>query len=195
MFTIYERSLADVSRVVGEVGPGALSRPTPCGGWNLRQLLTHMVGQNDGFARAVADGEAPASASERDELADTEVQSEWERSAQALRGEFRAADLEREVRIEGFPPLPAKTALRMVALDNAVHAWDVASALGVEYRPGAELTAFCLEFAREIAALPREFVADSFGPPVAGTPAATPWAEALRLLGRSTTPDGRWPAA
>src|ERR1700693_4980541 len=38
--------------VVGAVTANDLSRPTPCAGWNLADLLTHMTVQHHGFAAA-----------------------------------------------------------------------------------------------------------------------------------------------
>jgi uncharacterized protein (TIGR03083 family) len=36
--------------IVNAVTPGDLDRPTPCAGWNLSDLLTHMTVQHRGFA-------------------------------------------------------------------------------------------------------------------------------------------------
>lgn len=195
MFTMYERSLADAVTIIRQVSADALSRPTPCSDWNLRQLLTHMVGQNDGFVMAVAEGDAPVSAYERTELSDDEVQPEWERSAAALHEAFGNADMDGPVHAVGFGSLTARVVLRMIVLDTIMHTWDVASALGADYRPDDELVGFSLGFAREIASFPVELTAASFGPPLPESGVADgepPWPEALRLLGRGADRAGRW---
>src|SRR5258705_12674358 len=50
--------LADIDPILARVRPGDLDRPTPCGDWNLGDLLRHMVGHHRGFA-AAAQGVAP----------------------------------------------------------------------------------------------------------------------------------------
>ena len=74
----------------------------------------------------------------------------------------------------------------MQLLDTAVHAWDVATALGDTYRPDETTAGFVLDYARKIASRPggspgvfAEALADT------GT---DPWFDALRLLGRDPQP-------
>jgi uncharacterized protein (TIGR03086 family) len=201
MFTIYERSLIDASGVISGIGSGALSAATPCDAWNLRALLTHMVGQNDGFTAAVVNGDAPASAYERPELSEAETHGEWHRSSRELLQAFGKADLDGHLHVAGMGMLAVRTALRMIILDTIVHTWDVSAALGIVYRPEEELARFSRDFAREIASLPPELTGTYFAPPLdmpsTGEGARSregdaPWTEALRLVGRPCDHTGRW---
>ena len=54
--TMHGQALEDCGALLGRIVD--LSLPTPCEGWNLSALLGHMIGQNDGFAVAVRDGDA-----------------------------------------------------------------------------------------------------------------------------------------
>jgi len=184
----YGRALDDTT--VLAFGADDLTVPTPCAGWDLADLFGHMVGQNLGFAAAVADGDAPVAAYETVSVALDDVARRWRESAARVRAAFDAADPEATVHLAefGFRPTVA-VALGMQLLDAAVHAWDVATALGQTYRPADATVTFVLDMAREIAARPG-------GTPVFAAPLTEsgedPWGDALRLLGRD--PD-RLPAA
>jgi uncharacterized protein (TIGR03086 family) len=189
MFTISELralhadALADCGKLVDQAARADLRLPTPCGEWDLAALLGHMIGQNAGFAAAVERGDAARAAYEPPLVVPSTLVTTWAASADRLRAAFARADPQAEVNLaELGRQVTVAQALRMQLLDSAVHAWDVATALGLAYRPPAETVALVLGFAREIAARP------------GGTPGVfavprpesglDPWAGALRLLGR-----------
>ena len=180
MLTAYDLALDDITVLAS--GSGDLTVPTPCAGWDLADLFGHMVGQNLGFAAAVADGDAPVAAYESVPVGADDVARTWQDSATRVRDAFGAADPEVTVHLAefGFRPTVA-VALGMQLLDAAVHAWDVATALGQTYRPAEATVSFVLDLARQIAASPG-------GTPVFAAPLAEggmdPWGDALRLLGR-----------
>jgi len=180
MLTAYDRALDDITLLAS--GAGDLTVPTPCAGWDLADLFGHMVGQNLGFAAAVADGDAPADAYESVPVAGDDVARTWQDSATRVRNAFGTADPEATVHLAefGFHPTAA-VALGMQLLDAAVHAWDVATALGKTNRPADVTVTFVLDMARQIASRPG-------GTPVFAAPLAEqgedPWNDALRLLGR-----------
>jgi uncharacterized protein (TIGR03086 family) len=174
--------LDDTRHLVEQAVQHDLTRATPCDGWDLAALLSHMVGQNAGFAAAVATGSAPADAYAGPHVTATNAVMLWHDSAADLRAAFEDADPEAKVHLAEFDvEVAAAEALGMQLLDAAVHAWDVATSLGNEYRPAEPVVAVVLGFARMIAAR-------------GGTPGvfATPlpeagdddWRDALRLLGR-----------
>ena len=106
----------------------------------------------------------------------------WAASVDRVRAAFARADPQAEVNLaELGRQVTVAQALRMQLLDSAVHAWDVAAALGLDYRPSAEI-AVVLDSAREIAARPGGTPGVFAAPrPEVGL---DPWADALRLLGR-----------
>ena len=180
MLTAYDRALDDITVLAS--GAGDLTVPTPCAGWDLADLFGHMVGQNLGFAAAVADGDAPADAYESVPVAGDDVARTWQDSATRVRNAFGTADPEATVHLAEFGFYPtAAVALGMQLLDAAVHAWDVATALGKTNRPADVTVTFVLDMARQIASRPG-------GTPVFAAPLAEqgedPWNDALRLLGR-----------
>ena len=189
MFTISELralhadALADCGALVDQAARADLRLPTPCGEWDLAALLGHMIGQNAGFAATVEQGDAALAAYEPPPVAPQTLAATWTASADRLGAAFAQADPEAKVNLaELGRQVTVAQALRMQLLDSAVHAWDVAAALGLSYQPSAETVTLVLGFAREIAVrtggTPGVFAAPR---PEAGL---DPWADALRLLGR-----------
>jgi len=183
MLGLYDGALTDAGLLVERAARGELDLSTPCDGWNLADLLSHMIGQNNGFATAVATGEAEAAAYVGPEVTAANAGGEWDASAAALRDAFGQVDADRTVHLVEFDvDVPAADALAMQLLDTAVHAWDVAVSLGGTYRPDQGVTRLLLDYARRIAGRPGGSPG-VFAEPLAKL-GADPWFDALRLLGR-----------
>jgi uncharacterized protein (TIGR03086 family) len=184
MIELHDRALRQATKVIAEVSPADLDRPTPCVGWDLRALLAHCIGQNHGFAVAVAGGDAPASAfapwpPER---------GAWEDSAERVHTAFRAAAPDWPVRLVEFGPdarFPVATALGFHLLDTVVHTWDIATSLGLPFRPDDELLTVVAEGAKRVpTGTARERPGAAFGP-VLGVEGDDLWAATLARLGRA----------
>jgi len=189
---LHRRALGAVTDLLADLTPADLDRPTPCAGWDLRQLLAHMIGQNLGFA-AAAEHDVGVEAF-ADHPVDDSVREAWSASAERVATALGAASGEgRTVALPEFPQygrLPGNFVLGMHQLDSVVHGWDVATALGRRYRPDDELVAATLEMARAVPAGPeREQPGASFAPAITGG-TDDPWAETLRLLGRDPAQSG-----
>ncbi len=181
----HRRALAQAGEIVAPIHAGDLARSTPCAGWDLQTLLTHMIGQNDGFATAATAGHAPRSAYTRQTVTVSDLASEWHRSADRVLAAFAHADTGDQVLlIEVNPdsPVPVATAVGMHLLDTVIHTWDVASSLGNPYRPDDELLDIVATGARRVPAGASRTGA-AFAPALTTDP-ADPWLETLALLGR-----------
>ncbi len=183
LLAMYERALADCGSFVARAADTDLRAGTPCTDWDLAGLLAHMIGQNEGFAAAVRDGDADGSAYDPRPVTPSSVLPAWSASVQRLLDAFRGAAADSPVRIADFGTFPARTPLRMQLLDTVVHAWDVAASLGEEYRPSDDLVEFSAAFAADIAKRSPNGQPGIFAAPqtVTGTDS---WVDALRLLGR-----------
>lgn len=190
MLTLYRGTAEELTALVATVTDPDLVRPTPCDGWDVRRLLAHQLGEQDGFARALTTGVAAPADFERESVEGGELAGEWGRSSAELLAAFENTPQEQIVQLGAYGPLPASVVLRMQLLDAAVHAWDLASALGGVHRPANAVVADVLRFARAIAVRPEPSAA--FAAPVDPGVAADDWVAALRLLGRSCGDDGRW---
>jgi uncharacterized protein (TIGR03086 family) len=182
---LHRLALVDADARVGRVTEEDLGRPTPCAGWNLADLLAHMIGQNLGFAAAVRDGTAPVEVYAPCPF----TRQRWERSVSTLVDAFAHADLGGGVvLIEIAPsPLPVTFAVGAQLLDTVVHTWDVARALGTSYVPSPELAA---EVARVAAVVPddgRRLLPGAAFAPARGE-GGSDWEQTLARLGRDPQP-------
>ncbi len=177
----------EAGEIVAHVHAGDLARATPCAGWDLRALLTHMIGQNDGFATAVTTGDAPRSAYTRPAVTASDLASEWHRSADRVLTAFAHAHPDAEVLLIEINPdstVPVDAAMAMHLLDTVIHTWDVASSLGSPYRPDDELLSIVAAGAKRVpAGASRTRPGAAFAPAVTNDQ-ADPWLITLALLGR-----------
>jgi len=184
------RALSQAGEIVARVRAGDLARSTPCAGWDLQVLLSHMIGQNDGFATAVTTGDAPLSAYTRTALTVSDVASEWHQSADRVLTAFAHAHSDDEVRLIEINPdssVPVTAAVGMHLLDTVIHTWDVAISLGNPYRPDDELLGIVAAGAKQVpAGASRTEPGAAFAPTVT-TDQTDPWLITLALLGREKT--------
>ena len=185
----HRRALDMATAEIRRAGPGDLGRPSPCVGWDLRALLEHMVGQNHGFADAVADGEAPVAAFAPRSFDDGGLLPDWDASAERVAAAFAAAPGEREVllvEVSAEQRFPVGTVLGFHLLDSVVHAWDVATALAHPFRPDDDLVELVAAQAALVPGGPaRERPGAAFAPGVPVPDDADPWTLALARLGRA----------
>ncbi|HEY0448664.1 TIGR03086 family metal-binding protein [Actinophytocola sp.] len=180
------RALAVTTGIVGQVRPGQLDAPTPCAGWTLRDLLRHMVGNNNGFA-AAALGDTPV-ADIWDGVDVVDPVGEFAASATRVADSFRSVEpLAGTFAVLGYGDVPAEQAVGMHFIDYLAHGWDVAVSIGVD--AGLEEES-CLAVLRIGAGWPRDSPA-IWGPEAAfgyrvDVPADAPAADRmLGFLGRS----------
>ena len=158
--------------------------PTPCTEWTVTQVLQHAAGDQLAWAAAVGagtgpsenpfapSGRLPGSVDDLIEPALAAARTAW---AGVPAGDSVPTPLPQGA-------FPAPTAAAACALDAAVHAWDIAVALG---RPGAlsdSLAAELLPAARAIVEPLRQYGA--YAPALPPRAADGSSAELLRYLGR-----------
>ena len=178
--------------VVGALADSDLDRPTPCSQWSVTQVLRHAAGDQIGYA-ALLDGEsgpdenpfAPSATAPDDPKAFLELA--LNRSAAA----WAAVDPDTEQVAVPVPPnkLSARVGAGAAGLDAAVHAWDMAMAVGQSSPLTSELSAELLDIARQIVEPLRQY--GVYAPELAGQDGDDAEAQLLRYLGR----DPRWTAA
>lgn len=164
--------LPTLSALVDRLEPSQLSAPTPCGKFDVHDVLDHMIVLGGSFAYWFRGEQAP------------------QVMAPAVYGrvpadEFRASmdDLFDAVTSPGAMERPITAPMgvmsgeafaRFVAFDGLVHGWDIASSTGLHYDVPSGVVAAVDEFAREaLTEAMRD--GDTF------KPATTPGAGASRL--------------
>lgn len=190
--SLHKVALADTREILRSVRPTDLRVPTPCAGWDLRTLLGHVIGQNHGFAAAVEQSEAPPEAyADRppapDGVFEAGVLGAWEESADRLTAAFAAAPTDRAVllvEISDSMRFPLENVIGFQLLDTVVHNWDLATALGQDYRPAGELLPATLAQARQVPDGPARLAPTSAFAPSLPSPGGDEWALTLALLGR-----------
>jgi hypothetical protein len=149
--------LRDAAALISDANRQA---PTPCSEWSVTQVLQHAVGDQLAWAAALVTARTAWAAVASDDGA---VPTPLPQGA-----------------------FPAPTAAGACALDAAVHAWDIAVALGQPCPLSDELAARLLPAARAVVEPLRQFGA--YAPALPARPEDSSAAELLRYLGR----DPQW---
>ena len=137
--------------LVDTVRPADLERPTPCGGWNLADLLSHMTVQHRGFAAAARGNGADLANWQVESVVDA-VRSDPARAyADAARDVLAAFSADGADDTSFTLPefgdsavFPGSIAMGFHFVDYVVHGWDVAASLGVAYELPADVLAAAL---------------------------------------------------
>jgi uncharacterized protein (TIGR03086 family) len=181
--------------LVDTVRPAHLDRPTPCEGWVLGDLLSHMTVQHHGFAAAARGHGADLANWQVASVVDT-VRSDPARAyADAARDVLEAFSADGADNASFALPefgddavFPGSIAMGFHFVDYVVHGWDVAASLGVGYELPADVLAAVLPL---VLAVPdgevRLFANVPFDPAVVPVDGAGDFDRILRHLGR--TPD------
>jgi uncharacterized protein (TIGR03086 family) len=132
--------------LVDTVRPADLERPTPCGGWNLADLLSHMTIQHRGFA-AAARGHGADLANWQVESVVDAVRSDPARAyADAARDVLKAFSADGADDASFTLPefgvnavFPGSIAMGFHFVDYVVHGWDVARAIDAPFTLPADV--------------------------------------------------------
>jgi uncharacterized protein (TIGR03086 family) len=179
-----DRALKWAEQMVARVTEDQLDAPTPCADWTLRELLTHMTGNNNGFADS-AEGHPTDADVWTGRTVGPDVVEEYQRSSERVRAAFSAPDmLDRMVEVHGFGSYRATVAIGMHFVDYLTHGWDVARAIGVTEEPDADLCTAVLEMGKRWPAASWGPEAP-FGEQVPVSEDASPQDRMLGFLGRS----------
>jgi uncharacterized protein (TIGR03086 family) len=109
-------------------------RPTPCEAWDVRFLVAHVVGGNR-FAAQVLDGASADAAMEHvlsQPQLGAEPRADFASSSAAQRERFRTDGALRRTVSHPVGDMSAAQFLDFRIFDIAVHAWDLARAIGAD---------------------------------------------------------------
>lgn len=134
--------------IVSTVTPADLARPTPCAGWDLGDLLTHMTAQHRGFA-AAARGHGTDENAWDPAAISAAVQADpagsYATAAHDVLDAFAADGIaDATFALPEFGPgatAPGTVAIGFHLVDYVVHGWDVAATLGAPYTLPADVVA------------------------------------------------------
>ncbi len=179
--------------VVAAVTPDDLRRPTPCAGWNLLDLLSHMTAQHHGFAAAArGGGDSPAVWAPDRVAGDVAADpgGTYAAAAAEVLDAFTADGvLDATFALPEFGPgatFPGAMAIGFHFVDYVVHGWDVARSVGIPFALPDDVLAAVLPL---VFVIPdgdyRTTAGAPFGPAVAAPDGAADLDRILAHLGRS----------
>jgi uncharacterized protein (TIGR03086 family) len=146
------RAVRATVALVNQVTDAELGLPTPCGDWNLGQLLAHMTAQHHGFAASARGGAQDLADWQPGPPAADPVKAYAEAAEEVLAAFAEDGVIDRPFALPEILPnvtFPGKQAISFHLVDYTVHGWDVARSLGVDFT----LDQAVLEASRQVAAI------------------------------------------
>lgn len=180
---LLERALDQMGDVIAAIEPGQAERPTPCEGWDVRALVTHVVGQSLTNATTAARGETPDWGAPPEDPGD-DWAAAFDERAQRLLTAWRQADLDQPVPMPGGNTAPLRSRADQQITELAMHAWDLSRATGQGRNLDPEVAEYGLAWAKQM--LRPEFRGPdkAFGHEVAVDPDAPPYERLAGWFGR-----------
>lgn len=124
------------AKIVSTITVDDLRRPTPCAGWTLADLLTHMTVQHRGFAAAARGAGGDPTVWNPDTVADAvmaDPSGAYRAAVDDVLDAFAAEGvLEATFALAEFGPdasFPGATAIGFHFIDYVVHGWDAARSI------------------------------------------------------------------
>lgn len=125
------------------------SRPTPCAGWDVRRLLSHLVAEHLWVPRLLA-GESMTDVGDAfdGDVLGVDPPAAWQDAVTASLLAWAEVDDE-EVEIQmSFGPATREEYARQMLVDLVVHGWDLAQATGQPFQPAQEAVQAVLHYER-----------------------------------------------
>lgn len=143
----HRRSVVEFVDRVRRIGAGQWSLPTPCADWNVRELVNHVVGEDE-WTVPLMDGATIAEVDDRfdGDLLGADPVAAARRAGDAAVAAMSAPEaLTRTVHLS-FGDTPAEEYCRQLLADHLIHAWDVAAAVDGDRRLDPALVSACAEW-------------------------------------------------
>jgi len=183
------RAMAVTARLIPQVTAEHWHRPTPCEGWQVQDLLAHVLGQYHGFALAAKGKPTSLEDFRPRPVRLEELAARYPEAAEQVSAAFAEPGvLERQFHlpeIRNGGAFPATAAISFHLVDEVAHAWDLARSIGAPVEFDAEVLTVALAIAVRVPDDPA-----SRAPGAAFAPSCQPDPEApvldriVALLGR-----------
>jgi uncharacterized protein (TIGR03086 family) len=147
---LYARAAEQIAALVETVRPERLAGPTPCAEYDVRTLLSHIVGGTRRIAVIGAGGDGLAVRPFAEGVPD----DGWSAAYDEVRAQVRKAwaddaRLDAPVRVP-WGEAPGRNALAGYVMEAVTHTWDLSEALGRPLELDPELAEFALAMARRV---------------------------------------------
>ncbi|HEV2757644.1 MAG TPA: TIGR03086 family metal-binding protein [Actinomycetota bacterium] len=181
ILSLHKDSVREFTRRVHAIQKGEWDLPTPCDGWSVRDLVNH-VAYGDLWVRPLLEGKTLEEVGDRfegDVLGQDDPVAGYDRAADDAVLAASQADLGAKVHTSGGI-IDAAEYLAQRVMDNLVHAWDLARAIGASEAFDPELVTFVLAMFEPHGGGPRSMFAE----PVEIPEGADEMTKLLALTGR-----------
>lgn len=189
---LHAQALEVTGRIVTGIGAGRWSASTPCGGWDARTLLNHVVAGNLWAVELVAGATIESVGDRLDgDVLGTDPAGAYAASAHAAAAAFlRPGALDAPCAVS-YGPVPGSVYAGHRFIDVFVHGWDLAIATGQSAALDARIMEACRRVIEPQLDLFRQ--AGALGAELPVPPDATAETRFLAMLGRSSNHPGTRP--
>jgi len=190
--TALEYAVASTAEIVKRTGPDQAALPTPCTEWNVRALLSHVIGTlwltealftGQAPRYPMAPGGLPGPAADGSAPGGDDAAAAYAEAAAAALAAVAAGNALTLMHVTPLGEMPGPLLAGFTTLDITVHGWDLARATGQPADLDGRLAAHVLAFAEQTLAS-----ADARGPrigPARPVPDGAPVTQRLAaFLGR-----------
>ena len=175
--------MAIFGRVLLQVDDEQLELETPCEGWDVQALISHVVLGDAAVPLLFAGEPLDATMTIDTSILGPNPVATWRGTALAAIDAFRAPGAMEQMVDHPAGPRPGMVVARFRMVDLLAHSWDLATAIGVEADLPEELAEAALDFLYPMLDQLKE--SHVFGPPVAPPPDSSAALRMLGLLGRT----------
>jgi uncharacterized protein (TIGR03086 family) len=180
---LLEPSISYALDVALAVTPELLSRPTPCGEWDLRMLLRHACESLAAFGEGIEAGCVDLDPAAEDRVLAADPARAFRDRAGQLLDAWTGPGHQRQVVEIARCPLAASVMAAAAALEVTAHGWDISRACGQRQPIPRALATSLLAIAPVL--VPRTGRHPLFAAPVTVTATAGPSDRLAAFLGRS----------
>ena len=141
---LHDRALAVTRDYVAGVGENQWNDPSPCEGWDVRELVNHIVSGNF-WAGELARGKTIEEVGDRldGDVLGADAVAAYDQSARAASEAFHAAGAMEAPCSVSYGPVPGEVYLGHRFIDVLIHGWDVAKATRQDTKLDPELVETC----------------------------------------------------
>jgi uncharacterized protein (TIGR03086 family) len=184
--SLHRRALDATARIVAGISADQWTAPTPCDGWDVRDLTNHVVAGNL-WAGELATGRTIAEVGDHldGDVLGADPAAAYDASAEIAAAAFEAPGALDAPCAVSYGPVPGSVYAGHRFTDVLVHGWDLAVATGQDATLDPDLVEGCIEVIEPQAELLR--ASGAFGAsPVVVPDDAGPQVRLLAMLGRTS---------
>lgn len=175
-------AMAIFGRVLSQVDDEHLELDTPCEGWNVQALISHVVLGDAAVPLLFAGNALPGTMTIDTSILGPNPVATWRGTALAAIEAFRAPGAMEQIVQHPIGERAGSVVARFRLVDQLGHAWDLATAIGVEVDIPEALADAALDFLYPLLDQIKE--SQVFGPPIAPPADSSAVLRLLGLLGR-----------